>query len=331
MNTQSNFSADILEEAQIWHARLSDDQMGQNIWIDFTVWLEQSSSHADAYDAVELAMFEISAPSAVENVEHAAELQADHATILPFSKPKKKRLFYREIAAIAAVLMVGLMVMSQIDIFAPQVETVQYATNIGGQRDVVLSDGTRVTLNTNTQLSVVMDKKSRRVNLESGEAFFEIAKDQERPFLVMAMGTQITDIGTSFNVYATENRLQVSVVEGIVELSASTEKVRLTKGMTGTQFRGKPSFHVASVDIDIISTWRNGVLVYEDIPLSTLIPEINRYFETPIVIEDSNISALTFSGALNIRDEHKMLRSLAALLPIKTEEKNDQILISSQR
>ncbi len=341
MKKTDKISADILKQARAWYVRLANDQAGSEDWMAFTDWLEQSPAHVDAYDAVELALADIPIANPLEQTpptpgDKPASVPANDSDPLPanvtrFPIQKRNRsAWLGRIVAVAAVLMAALVVVNRTDIFNPPAMAVQYATNIGEQRDVVLSDGTHLTLNTNTRLSVTMDKKSRQVRLESGEAFFKIAKDEKRPFRVLAMGTTITDIGTSFDVYAADKGLKIAVAEGIVEMTTPEQTVRLTQGMAAFRKRGSDHVRTDKVDTEAISTWRDGILVVEDMPLSVLVPELNRYFKNPIVITDEKTARLTFSGALNIKDESNMLDSLQALLPITTERKNKKIVLHTQ-
>ena len=343
MSSKKNIRDEILERARAWHVRLSNEQSSQEDWMEFTDWLEADPAHVAAYDAVELAIADVLASPApvAAKTQRAANDTSERPepselsdNVVPLSRvrhqaPRKAAVWMGRIVAIAAVLVAALVVINRTDIFSPEAQAVQYATNIGEQRNVVLADGTQIVLNTNTRLSVKMDKASRKVNLESGEAFFTIAKD-ERPFTIQAMGTQITDIGTAFDVYVADKALTVSVAEGIVEVDTGAQTVRLTKGMTAVRSRDDDKVRVATVDTDTISTWRDGVLVFEDQPLAALIPELNRYFKTPIELGSKDIAGLTFSGVLNIRDEEKMLSSLSALLPVQAEKQNGKIVLQRQ-
>ena len=108
---------------------------------------------------------------------------------------------------------------------------VEHKTRIGEFRTVTLSDFSRVTLNTNSRISVAYNEQSeiRRIHLLQGEAFFDVAKDPLRPFVVNVNGKEIRVVGTAFNVKSNSGYLEVLVKEGIVDfvdLSKSAEKNR---------------------------------------------------------------------------------------------------------
>ncbi len=317
----------ILEQARTWYVRVGSEQAGTDDWRAFTNWLEADPVHIDAYDRVELALADI--PN--QNVNLAP---SPHIPDNVVSLQKKRRVLKSAplsyLAGIAATLIAALVLLNSTNIFNPAPVQIQYATNIGEYENIVLTDGTRINLNTNTRLGVSMGKKTRAVTLYSGEAYFDIAADQKRSFVINAGDTRITDIGTAFSVHLSDNSLSVAVSEGIVDMQSPVQKIRLTKGQKAVQPGAAETFTIATVDIANISTWRDGVLVFENAPLSTIVPELNRYFKTPIILVDEKTSALTFSGVLNISDQDKMIHSIEALLPVKAKVKGKQILLSNK-
>jgi len=330
MNKNIAITEQIMAQARAWYVRMSDEQVGVDDWSLFTEWLEENPVHVNAYDQVELALAGIAAAvTPQDNItqDNFAQDKSDNVIQL-IPKPKKNpKIVWGRYAGIAALLVAALTVFYTNNPFQTmRVQT--YATNIGGHEEIVLKDGTHINLNTNTQISVAMNKKTRTVTLESGEVFFDIAKDKKRPFIVNAMDTRITDIGTSFSVYTSDTALTISVADGIVDIQNNSQTARLIKGQQAVQIRGDSRITVSAIDIKNISTWRDGVLVFEDAELSTIVPELNRYFEIPISLTDENVANLTFSGVLNISDQNTMLASMEALMPIKSNLENGQISLS---
>ncbi len=324
MSTQINISESILTQARDWYVRLADEQAGASEWEAFTSWLEKSPEHVDAYDYVELMLTDI--PASAQNTEtksNVIQLVQKNQPTMP--KPAKSYIRY---AGIAAMLMAAFSLFATTNIYRSKPVYTQYATNIGEYENIVLSDGTKVNLNTNTQISVAMGKKTRTVTIDQGEAYFDLAPDEKRQFVVLAQGTTITDIGTAFSVYAADNKLIVAVAQGIVDMNTGLQVVRLKQGQKAEQQQGQSDVVVAPINIDNISTWRSGVLFFEDATLSSIVPELNRYFQKPIVLADEDIAAVTFSGVLNISNQDTLLGSMEALLPIKADTRNERIILS---
>ncbi len=336
MNDNAATGEKINQQARAWYVRLGSEQAGADDWHDFTVWLEADPKHIDAYDRVELALLDISpqeTKSGVLNnpVGKPEENPSDKIIVLQEKRRLLKPIPRSYLAGIAATFIAALALLFSANIFQSPANIQHYATNIGEYENIVLSDGTRINLNTNTKLSVQMGKKIRAVTLYSGEAYFDIAQDTKRGFIVNVKDTIITDIGTAFSVNFYESTLSVSVAHGIVDMQSPVQKVRLTKGQKAVRLSGAKTMTIASVEIDNISTWRDGVLVFENAPLSSIVPELNRYFKTSIVLMDEQTAALTFSGVLNISDQDKMINSIEALLPVRVMDDGRQILLSGKQ
>ncbi len=330
MSKNIAISEPILAQARTWYVRMGDEQAGGDDWALFTAWLEENPVNVDAYDQVEMALADVaSVVEAQENITQNNENNENNENnvVQLIAKPKKPpKIIWGRLASIAALFIATLTVFYINNQFQPaSVQT--YATNVGGHEEIVLKDGTRINLNTNTQISVAINDRTRIVTLKGGEAFFDIAKDEKRPFIVNAMDTKITDIGTSFSVYATDVALMVSVADGIVDIHNNSQTTRLLKGQEAVQMLGFDDIAVRAVDIENISTWRDGVLVFDNVALSTIVPELNRYFKIPISLKDEVVANLTFSGVINISDQNTMLGSMEALLPIKSDFANGQILL----
>ena len=326
MSTQFNISKNIMAQARDWYVRLADERAIASDWEAFTIWLEENPAHVDAYDHIELLLADISVsqPNMGAN-SNIIPLMPEPRQITP--QPAKSRLWF---ASIAAMFIAALTLFVTTNIYQSKPVYTQYATNIGEHENIVLTDGTKISLNTNTQISVAMSKKTRTVTVQQGEAYFDIAADKKRQFVVLAQDTIITDIGTAFSVYASDKKLTVSVAQGIIDMNNGVQLVRLTQGQEAVQQLGQDAIVVAPIDVENISTWRAGVLVFEDTSLSSIVPELNRYFQIPIVLANSEVSDITFSGALNISDQATLLGSMEALMPIKAETRNGQIILSSE-
>jgi ferric-dicitrate binding protein FerR (iron transport regulator) len=153
--------------------------------------------------------------------------------------PRRSKLHLWKIAA-----SIGLVFCIAVPLMYHHFGSQRFSTGIGEQRDLLLADGSRISMNTDTSLSVRYSKDSRRIELEHGEAFFTVKHDQSRPFDVVAGQTLTRAVGTEFNVDLRQSQVTVTVVDGIVRVSASPEDVpgagrRLCKSATGHEQRAK--------------------------------------------------------------------------------------------
>ena len=160
-----------------------------------------------------------------------------------------------------------------------------YATEVGGQRLEVLADGSRMRLNTDTKVRVEFGAKERRVVLQQGQAFFEVAHDAARPFIVVADGARVRAIGTKFDVRHDSAAVRVTLVQGRVQVRAGDgSEAVLTPGESVVADRRGVSRPVAT-NADAVASWTSGRITFSGVPLRDAVAEVNRYSERKVVLE----------------------------------------------
>lgn len=157
----------------------------------------------------------------------------------------------------------------------------RFTTEIGGREIATLSDGSRVTLNTDTELRVAFASAERTVILDRGEAMFEVESNAKRPFVVEVAGRRVTAVGTTFLVRRHPNAVSVTLMEGKVKVE-STAGVRMMTPGQRMILRDNGAVGVDRPAIDSITSWRRGELVFSDTPLNEAVTEMNRYTRKPI-------------------------------------------------
>src|SRR5581483_111556 len=225
------------------------------------------------------------------------------------------------------------------------------ATAVGQHRNVALSDGTMVTLNTNTILETDFGRHSREIHLRKGEAHFEVAPDRSRPFLVHAGDAVVQAIGTGFEVRLRSDRhVDVLVNEGRVEVrtdapslaqnasagSATPLSVVTVRALSAGQqlSTATTDYVVTPVSPEQLSSelaWRDGAVVFDSAPLSEAITEIQRYTDARIVISDPRISTLPVGGRFKTDDLQGFLDGLEAALPITIRRTPDGLVYVDPR
>ena len=162
------------------------------------------------------------------------------------------------------------------------------STPNGGKYDVILSDGTKVYLNASSSLKFPnsFNGNQRNVTL-TGEAFFEVAKNKERPFVVKANGMEVKVLGTHFNVmaYDDEKSIQTTLVEGAVELKSKNTRAILKPGEQGSFSEQDNYINVATVDVGIATAWKDGYFVFDNSSLPELMRQLARWYDLKIVYE----------------------------------------------
>jgi transmembrane sensor len=178
----------------------------------------------------------------------------------------------------------------------------EYATKLGEHAKITLSDGTQIWLNAGSLLKYPIQFKgaTREVYL-TGEAFFDVAKDKEHPFIIHTDKMDTKVLGTSFNVQAYPDHVtqEVSVLTGRVNVksTATEENVYVTPGQK-VVFKSQSNKIQAFTDIPVnsISLWRKNIIVFEDAPLPEVIATINRNYNVAIQIENKNLNSLKISA-----------------------------------
>jgi transmembrane sensor len=191
----------------------------------------------------------------------------------------------------------------------------RYSTGIGERRVLRLSDGSRVTLNSDSGVIVSYRYGERRISIDHGEAFFEVARDSSRPFRVRAGEEQIEALGTSFVVRREPQQLTVTLVEGKVavsELESSTSSATLTEGQRLTVSKsGSPKLDEPR--IEAVTAWLRGEVILDGTPLAEAIAEMNRYDQRRLVIDDPAIAAVRISGVYHTGDSELFAAMVARL------------------
>ena len=228
----------------------------------------------------------------------------------------------------------------------------EYFTRIGEQQTIELTDGSVVTLNTGSQLVVDYGGPVRRILLEGGEAFFEVAADPERSFTVDLGTHAVTALGTTFNVRKDPERYQVAVLEGAVAIHEATADVSRSAPAVSADGQAvvlaKPgprrveASWVAEFDVsrdeltafqpesmDRYRNWRSGLLSFYDEPLRQVVQELNRYSRRKILIEDTAIMECPVYTAIRVTEIDAALRALEHALPIAITWHYDRIVITA--
>ena len=178
-------------------------------------------------------------------------------------------------------------------------------------------------------MSTEFDATSRRVHLLKGEAFFQVAPDKQKAFLVDSRRMTTRAVGTAFLVREEPDGIRVTVTEGVVELAPSRPgwlPVQVTAGQqVFVQSNGPES--VREVDLTQVTGWLRGRLVVDNVPLGEVIEELCRYHPGIIRVWSSAVRNIRVSGSYDLSDPAGVLTALAQTLPIRMASLTDRIII----
>lgn len=205
-----------------------------------------------------------------------------------------------------------------------------FQTAVGENRVVALADGSQVVLGGDTAIDVkVDDNKSRRVELERGEAFFTVAKDPSRPFTVHAGDATVTAVGTQFNVRRGRERVIVAVVEGHVTVAGSGTPalVPLAAGQQTTVVKSNVQAASALPNLAAATAWKSGRLSFDREPLRDVLEDVNRYAVKRIEIDDPDIGELSITGTVLNDSVDGWIASLERAFALQAVEEGDRIVL----
>jgi ferric-dicitrate binding protein FerR (iron transport regulator) len=199
----------------------------------------------------------------------------------------------------------------------------------GKRSDITLADGTRIWLNSGSQLSYPSDfgKGSREIYL-TGEAFFEVAHNPSMPCIVYTNDLKIKVLGTRFNVesYGNDARTQAVLVEGIISAGRNrmiSRPVELIPGERLIFDREKEVISKDMVDVCLYTSWVNGYLVFEQENLAEIFKKLERYYNKPIMVEEG-IEKITFSGKLDLTEDiERVFGNISFSASFKYESENE--------
>ena len=309
-----------LEEAAAWRLRLQRDPSCE-FSVEYIAWTAEPAN-AEALAEVEAGW------SAVGSLSTSPDLLAMRQQALSRlrragARPARVTRWGRAAAALLVVALLGAG-LYHVALMQPD----SYRTQIGERRTVALSDGSQVSMDSDTRIDVDYSTGQRALTLQRGRARFDVAHDTSRPFTVTAGTETVVAVGTSFNVEKLGPTVLVTLIQGQVVVKdeqghASTrtaakprQPVSLTAGqqlVAGPQ-TAQPA--VTTADLQVAGAWEAGHLVFRDEPLDAVVARVNRYTEHPVKL-DPSIASIRISGVFNAGDIGSFVSALTAYVPVQ--------------
>ena len=339
-NYQSNLqqAGSINRQACAWVAKLQGQPSAEDLQ-RFHHWMSQSPAHRQEMHAVATLWGELDILTELAPVYSPMQIlrgalsRALDSLLAPFKNPRQ----YGPLLGASACVLVALLALPLM------LNPGSYSTDIGEQRLVTLNDGSTVLLNTNSQISIDYSPEGRNIQLQRGQAHFEVMPDPSRPFKVTAGQGLVRAVGTAFSVYLQTEMVEVTVTEGVIELSAApaeqtplaSSEPQANNPLSLVQAGQHARFDQTSAAIDSVETiasadiqqrlaWHQGLVRFEGDPLEQVVAEISRYTELEILILDPSISQLRIGGFFKVGETDKMLQALETSFGIKVQRHNNK-------
>ncbi len=290
----------------------------------FDAWLQADPRHRHAYDRLQLLWSDIG------QLTHLANLEP-----VPARRPASSRIARRTLPWAAAAAVVGFAIItfrsqdqtSPSPVLATAAEFSQnYATQLGEVRTIQLPDGSTLTLGARSHAAVKLAANERRVTLDRGEAYFEVAKDAARPFHVDAQSAAVRVVGTRFDVRLGQSHVRIAVDEGAVAVNDRTAAV-----VGGHRIDVMPNGALTEpsrIDEGQVAAWREGRLVYEGAPLSEVVADLARYRAT-VTLNSPAAGELRVTAGLRVEQIDQFVDRLPDILPVRVTRTADTITIDA--
>lgn len=315
------------KEALRWVVRKSTRALDASERAAFDAWFSADVRHQGAFLRA-TAIDEIVSEAGAEEPMHArlGRPEAESAGAA-WMQPAPRRAFLKYGGLAAGVALVVGAVM-----LPAQESSTTLATVKGEFRKVPLADNSVVSLNSASRLEVRLGRTTREIDLKQGEAWFDVAKDKSKPFVVAADDVRVRAVGTAFAVRRFANGADILVTEGTVEVwsQAGTAQKRLLHA--GEQaFVGNQATRIAATraphDIERKLAWRQGRLVFRNQTLGAAVADFNRYSARRIVIADPRLMDKTLVGQYQIDAPERFATDVGSFLEVPVAITGDAIVI----
>lgn len=335
--------ADIKDTAARWIARRSSESWSATDDTELAQWLNASTGNVIAYMRMEAAWQQANRLKALgAGFERGTVPSMEDLQASPFFSRLGKRLHpsgrvasfartHKVFAVAASVLMAIASGYWGWTVLHPRNT---YSTPIGVTAAVPLPDGSRITLNTNSKIRVAVTERERRVELNHGEAFFEVAKDRQHPFVVKAGDKRIVVVGTKFSVRREGSDVRVVVTEGVVRVEqeragAQAPSAQLIAGNVALSKNGSMAIQQRTPpEAEELLSWRSGYLVFHETSLADAVAEFNRYNTVAFIVEDPAVATLAVSGNFRATNVDSFSRLLEDGFPVVVDRQGDRIVLT---
>ena len=307
-------AADIEADAARWVVRVDRDSEDPGVRAGLEAWLAGDRRRVGAYARAE-----------------AGWRRLDRAQVLAVEAPARTRsglVRRRGVVAGLSALAAGLTAA----VVAPRLLAQRYGTALGEIRRVPMADGSVAAINTSSELEVAMRGRLRAVKLERGEAWFEVAKDPQRPFVVESGPVRVRAVGTAFSVRKREAGSDVLVTEGVVEVWTKDGKTPPRRVAAGEKVFADNDLGIltppkADADLGRQLAWRDGQIVLDGQTLAEAAAEFNRYNDRKIEIADPRLADERFVGWFRTNDPEGFAEAAATTFAGKVSLRDDAIVL----
>ncbi len=322
------------EAAAYWDAKLRSAYCTDEDRARFIEWKQSSKNNLITYNQLQASISLLKICK--ENPELSAlreQVLLHHEDSAVQGKKKHQRFYFSLAASFTLICFTALLFMLTYDPLP------EYSTMVGERSTFSLSDGTVVTLNTNSLIKVDYTEQQRMIYLIKGQALFEVMKDTFRPFIVEAKDKRVEATGTTFEVnLLNEKNVKVTLIEGEVKVDSIMDedqvehhdiapKILLPGEQLITEVNTTKAV-VTKVNTHKELKWKLGEVFFEDTPLNEAIDEMNRYSNTQVSIKNTQLANIRIGGHFTTGNQERFVNHIIQIHPsIKISHKDKNTIV----
>jgi transmembrane sensor len=329
-----------LEQASEWLLRMDNPARTEDDVNEWLRWCDEDSENLAVFEAFQKDWRDLDALK----VDVPTEALAPHKEALPDQKlqrralmkvQRRKRMISLAVAAGAVlVALVVTLLPREHELSIPRQQVTATETN----RAATLPDGSRVILSTQTSVNVDFNGSKRNLELSAGEAYFKVKHDRQHPFIVHAGDISVTAVGTAFDVRRESDGVTVTVEEGTVEIAGAA----FAKKGLPTTWRAEAGYQltyssqgrtamIANIDTSSALKWRSGELAYVWEPLGTVVEDLNRYAQHKVIIQDTAIAEMRFTGTVFTASLADWVKAIEQAYPVRADTNTNGDIVLLER
>ncbi len=343
-DSNPRISAEVRAEAIEWLIAFSEGDSDASARARFNEWLRRSPEHVATY--LRISAFWQDAdriePRHLRDIEKLVKDACAESNVYPLApgipgghiaRLPRRASFRALVAAALGVIVVSLATLTAL-------RTPTYTTEVGELRTITLGDGSVVTLDAASRISVSFTRTQRSIELSDGQALFRVAKDPGRPFVVKSNNTRVTAVGTQFDVNRKSNGTVVTVLEGRVSVAGppqepaartlDTGPILVSAGEQAIVTSAQASKHRALNPANA-TAWTTGLLVFDSEPLREVARAFNRQNTKPLIVADPELQELRISGVFPATGAGRIAEFLHQRFAVQVIETDTGIRIERPR
>lgn len=325
-------------DAAGWDARLRSSNCRDDERRAFRAWRRASTKNQQEYDRLQSVLKDLRESRHAPKIRSLRDWATDYDSTGRVFRFGRRQAAWAAAAALVALLGAVTWLIISGTGNQPQPRGLSadaLSTAIGERTTFNLQDGTTIILNTNTQVMLEFSAGQRRVDLQQGQALFDVSEDTESPFVVTAGNHRVLAVGTTFEVRFEGADVSVTLVEGVVDVAPvgddvwnGGKPVRLLAGQQLTaDSEGITPPEILFVDLEQAMLWQAGRVYFDDTPLNAAVAEMNRYSTLKIALDDDSLEDIQVNGLFQSGRQVNFANALEAYFPVRAVRKNPDLIV----